>query len=115
MTMPTRVQDAMHPRAVSISPHDPLTAAVVAMEELDIKRLPVVHDGRVVGIVTDGEVRRALPTLTEGLSPWAFAARVGRVRLREIMRAPVHTVTPETPCAPPCRPCWTAGWAACRW
>ncbi|WP_221088951.1 CBS domain-containing protein [Deinococcus aquaedulcis] len=97
MTMPTRVQDAMHPRAVTVSPHDPLPSAVVTMEALEIKRLPVVQDGRVVGIVTDGEVRRALPTLTEGLSPWAFTARVGRACLREIMRAPVHTVTPETP------------------
>ncbi|PTA67325.1 CBS domain-containing protein [Deinococcus arcticus] len=97
MTRPTRVQDAMHPRAVTISPHDPLPAAVVTMEELGIKRLPVVQEGRVVGIVTDGEVQRALPTLTEGLNPWTFTARVGRIRLREIMRAPVHTVTPDTP------------------
>lgn len=95
MTTPLLVKDAMHPRAVTLSTHSTLTDAVVTMQELRVKRLPVVQDGRVVGIVTDGEVRRALPTLTEGLTPWAFADRVGRVRARDIMRRPVLTVTPD--------------------
>ena len=97
MTTPLLVQDAMHPRAVTVGAHEPLSAAVVAMQELGVKRLPVVQAGRVVGIVTDGEIRRALPTLADGLSPWEFTNHVGRVRVRDVMRAPVHTVTPQTP------------------
>ena len=97
MTTPLLVQDAMHPRAVTVGAHEPLSAAVVAMQELGVKRLPVVQAGRVIGIVTDGEVRRALPALSDGLSPWEFTDHVGRVRVRDVMRAPVHTVTPQTP------------------
>ncbi|CAM3935937.1 CBS domain-containing protein [Deinococcus marmoris] len=93
------VQDAMHPRAVSIGAHETLADAVVAMQELKVKRLPVTQNNRVVGILTDGEIRRNLPPLSEGLTPWDFAGRVGRVRVREAMRQPVHTVTPETPLA----------------
>lgn len=96
---PLRVADAMHPRAVSIDAHETLAGAVVALQELKVKRLPVLQGGKVIGILTDGEVRRNLPPLKEGLTPWAFAARVGRVRVREIMRQPAHTVTPETPLA----------------
>lgn len=96
MTTPLLVKDAMHPRAVTLSPHSTLADAVVTMQELRVKRLPVVQEGRLVGIVTDGEVRRALPTLTEGLTPWAFVDRVSRVRARDIMRQPVLTVTPDT-------------------
>ncbi|WP_291428093.1 CBS domain-containing protein [Deinococcus sp.] len=97
MPEPRLVQDAMHRPAVTIGAHEPLSAAVVAMQELGVKRLPVVQDGRVVGIVTDGEVRRALPALSEGLSPWAFTDRVGRVRVGQTMRQPALTTTPGTP------------------
>ncbi|GAA0518105.1 CBS domain-containing protein [Deinococcus depolymerans] len=97
MTTPLLVQDAMHPRAVTVGAHEPLSAAVIAMQELGVKRLPVVQAGRVIGIVTDGEIRRALPTLADGLSPWEFTNHVGRVHVRDIMRSPVHTVTPQTP------------------
>ncbi|GGL92030.1 hypothetical protein GCM10010840_32740 [Deinococcus aerolatus] len=98
------VADAMHRRAVSIGAHATLADAVVAMQELKVKRLPVVQEGtgrqnRVIGILTDGEIRRHLPPLKEGLTPWAFAGRVGRMRVREVMRQPVHTVTPQTPLA----------------
>ncbi|WP_428194447.1 CBS domain-containing protein [Deinococcus saxicola] len=91
------VQDAMHPRAVSIGAHETLADAVVAMQELKVKRLPVTQSNRVVGILTHGELRRNLPPLKDGLTPWDFAGRVGRVRVREAMRQPVHTVTPGTP------------------
>ena len=39
MTTPLLVKDAMHPRAVTLSPHSTLTDAVVTMQELRIKRL----------------------------------------------------------------------------
>lgn len=101
---PLRVADAMHRRAVSIGAHATLADAVVAMQELKVKRLPVVQEGaehpdRVVGILTDGEIRRNLPPLREGLTPWAFAGRVGGVRVHEAMRQPALTVTPQTPLA----------------
>lgn len=85
------VKDAMHSRVITIEPHATLPEAVVKMQELKMKRLPVVHEGQLVGLLTDGEVRRNLPTLSEGLTPWEFAGRAGRVRVRDAMRAPVLT------------------------
>jgi CBS domain-containing protein len=96
---PLRVADAMHSRAVGIGAHETLADAVVTLQELRIKRLPVLQNGKVIGILTDGEVRRNLPPLKEGLTPWEFAGRVGRVRVREIMRQPAHTAAPGTPLA----------------
>ena len=52
MTTPLLVKDAMHARAVTLSPHSTLTDAVVTMQELRVKRLPVVQDGRVVGMIS---------------------------------------------------------------
>lgn len=91
------VKDAMHNRSVTISSHETLPSAVVMMQELKVKRLPVTQDGRVIGLLTDGEIKRNLPALSEGLTPWEFAGRAGRIRVREVMRQPVHMVTPDTP------------------
>lgn len=91
------VQDAMHARVITADPHESLPDAVVKMETLRIKRLPVVQEGRLVGLLTDGEVGRHLPALHEGLTPWEFAHRAGRVRVRDAMRRPVLTVAPEEP------------------
>lgn len=87
------VKDAMHSRIITIEPHATLPEAVVKMQELKMKRLPVVHEGKLVGLLTDGEVRRNLPALSEGLTPWEFAGRAGRVRVRDAMRSPVLTAT----------------------
>ncbi|WP_158591597.1 CBS domain-containing protein [Deinococcus cavernae] len=88
-----QVKDAMHARIITIEPHATLPEAVVKMQELKMKRLPVVHEGKLVGLLTDGEVRRNLPALSEGLTPWEFAGRAGRVRVRDAMRSPVLTAT----------------------
>ncbi|WP_291426353.1 CBS domain-containing protein [Deinococcus sp.] len=91
------VKEAMHARSLTAEPHMTLPEAVVKMQELRVKRLPVVHDGKVVGLLTDGEIRRNLPALSEGLTPWEFVGRAARVRVRDAMRQPVHTVTPDSP------------------
>ncbi|WP_339096653.1 CBS domain-containing protein [Deinococcus sp. VB343] len=93
------VKDVMHGRAVAIDPNETLPSAAVMMEELGVKRLPVMQGGRVVGLLTDGEIKRKLPHVSEGLSAWDFAVQAGRVRVREAMRMPVLTLTPETPLA----------------
>lgn len=89
------VKDAMHPRGLTIEPHATLPEAVVKMQELQVKRLPVVLDGQLVGLLTDGEIKRNLPALSEGLTPWEFAGQAGRLRVRDVMRTPVHTLRPE--------------------
>ena len=50
-----QVKDAMHSRIITIEPHATLPEAVVKMQELKMKRLPVVHEGKLVGLLTDGE------------------------------------------------------------
>ena len=47
-----------HP--VTVGPLEPLTAALALMEQHGISGLPVVDGDRLVGILTDGDLRRAL-------------------------------------------------------
>ncbi|SEJ22860.1 CBS domain-containing protein [Deinococcus reticulitermitis] len=89
-----RVRDAMHQRAMTINPNDTLPSAAALMDQLGIKRVPVVFEGKVVGLLTDGEVKRRLPRVSQGLTAWEFAAQAGRVRVRDAMHQPVHTLRP---------------------
>lgn len=55
----TKVRDAMTSPVVTISPHSSVAQAARTMTELGIKRLPVVRDGTLVGIVSRTDLVRA--------------------------------------------------------
>ncbi len=55
-----RVEDVMSRNLVTIGPEMPAGEIVVRMERHGLKRLPVVQDGRLVGIVSRADLLRAL-------------------------------------------------------
>ena len=61
-----KVEEVMQEEPVTCRPEDPLRVAVEAMLRRHIKRLPVVDEGRVVGIVARSDLLRALATLLSG-------------------------------------------------
>lgn len=87
------VREAMHARTLTINGHESLPDAVVKMETFNIKRLPVLQGGVLVGLLTDSDVRAHLPAVHEGLSPWTFAYRAGQVKVSAAMLPVVLTVT----------------------
>jgi len=54
------VRDVMSPKVVTVGKETPLSEVVQLMEEHAIKRIPVVDDGRVVGIVSRADLMSAL-------------------------------------------------------
>ncbi len=54
------VGDVMHDEPVSCAEDDTLERAATLMHEYEVSRLPVVRDGRVVGIVARGDILRAV-------------------------------------------------------
>jgi CBS domain-containing protein len=59
-TRTLRAQDVMTPSPKSVSPEASLEQVVELMERNNIKRVPVVGDGAVVGIISRGDLVRAL-------------------------------------------------------
>lgn len=90
------VSQVMTPRPLTISPSANLAEAATTMQTGRVKRLPVIHQNQLVGILTDGEVCRALPAIHEGLTPWEFAVRAGSTQVRQAMRFPVLTVEEQS-------------------
>lgn len=67
------------------------------LAELNIRRLPVVDAaGELVGIVTEGDINRISDGPDGDLAEYNLYHRVKDLPVREFMRRPVLTVTPQT-------------------
>lgn len=55
----TRVGDIMTRRVVSVSPDDDVESAAAAMSEAKVRRLPVVENGAVTGMLSLGDISRS--------------------------------------------------------
>ena len=54
------VRELMTPDPVSIGPGETVERAATLMHDNEVSRLPVVEDGRLVGIISRGDIVRAL-------------------------------------------------------
>ncbi len=54
------VRDVMTRQVLCVSPDEPLAEVASLMTNKDVERVPVVHDGRLVGFLTRGDIVRRL-------------------------------------------------------
>jgi CBS domain-containing protein len=67
------------------------------MDERGVRRLPVVRDGRLVGIITRGDLRAAQPSHATTLSVYEWRALLSQVSVAECMTHNPITITPDAP------------------
>ncbi|MFZ0493190.1 MAG: CBS and ACT domain-containing protein [Acidimicrobiia bacterium] len=84
------VEEVMHRDVVTVSPAVALTEAYHLMQTGGFRHLPVMDGGRLVGVVTDRDLRLATSQLAD--RPFSPEARVG-----DVMSAPVSTAYPRDP------------------
>lgn len=58
-----QVADYMTPNPITVEPEDPLLRAVEIIRLRGVRRLPVTVGGMLVGLVTDGDLKRAEPSM----------------------------------------------------
>ena len=89
--MGTTVGDVMTRDVLSLSPKHPIEAAARMLDEHRVRRLPVVDDGRLVGIVSRGDLVKALaaaPPAGAGLSGTALVDEMRARLARETWTSP---------------------------
>lgn len=79
------VMDWMTSNPITITPETTLPKAHRLMMEHNIRRLPVMKNRAVVGIVTLGDVRGAEPSGATSLSIWEINYLISRLKVEEIM------------------------------
>ncbi|WP_165795449.1 CBS domain-containing protein [Deinococcus koreensis] len=89
------VRDLMSAQTISAPPSLPLTEAARLLQSHGIRRLPVVEEGQLVGIVSDRDLREALPSTLSTLSMWEATTRLASLRVADIMKRNVLTTTPD--------------------
>lgn len=92
-----RVKDRMRRSLVSVEQTDTLDHALMTLRRFSIRHLPVVKGDRVVGIVSDRDVKKAAPSPFDYPTTEEFRAFTSKVTVKEIMTKEVVTVSPLTP------------------
>jgi acetoin utilization protein AcuB len=92
----TQVREWMTPDPITAPPTMTLPDALQVMARHNIRRLPIVEKGKLVGIVTRGDLRGAEPSRATSLSIFELHYLVGRITLAEIMTRDPLTVGPST-------------------
>lgn len=90
------VAQAMTPDPVTIAPEDTLIRAVEMMRMHGIRRMPVVVGGRLVGLLAEGDLKRAQPS-TLSASEEEFNRVMEETPVSRIMIQSPITVAAETP------------------
>ena len=90
------VKEWMTPDPITICPETTLPEANRLMKECGIRRLPVVDNGRLVGIITLGDVREASPSQATSLSIYELNYLISRLTVGKMMTQDPITITPDT-------------------
>jgi adenylylsulfate kinase len=96
---PMRVRDLMTAKPITVDPETPMLEARQRMVEERIRHLIVTEDGRIVGIVTDRDIRLNLPSPATSLSVWEVNYLLARLTVRDVMTRAVIMVDPARPAA----------------
>ncbi|CAN5873314.1 acetoin utilization AcuB family protein [soil metagenome] len=88
-----QVRDSMAREIVTLSPDETAATALALCRERRIRHLPVLKEGRLVGIVSDRDLRSSTPALGDP----ARAAALQEVLVEDVMAREVVSVLPDDP------------------
>ena len=91
----THVRDIMSSPAITVSPDTTLPAANALMKEKEIRHLPVLEKGRLVGIVSRGDLREASISASINADQYELHFLLNKLTVGKLMTRKVRTVTPD--------------------
>ena len=90
-----RVRDLMTPYPITVPPHTTIVDARRMMEDKRIRHLLVTANNRLLGIVTDRDIRLNLPSPASTLSIWEVNYLLSKLTVGEVMTKTVIVVDPD--------------------
>jgi acetoin utilization protein AcuB len=88
-------QGWMSTDVISVGEETSMMKASVLMKENGIRRLPVVRRGRLVGIVTDTDLKEASPSKATTLDIYEINYLLSEIKVKELMSTNVIYVKPD--------------------
>jgi acetoin utilization protein AcuB len=90
------VGDWMTQNPITIDASATIVEAIHLLKEKNIRRLPVMRTGKLVGIVTERMLLTFSPGKSSSLDTWELHYLLARTPVTEAMNPKPHTVTPQT-------------------
>jgi acetoin utilization protein AcuB len=91
------VGERMSRPVISVAPDAPVNDVLAMFKKEHIRRAPVLKEGKLVGIVSEGDLLNAAPSSATSLSVWEIHYLISKVKIKEVMSKKVITVTRDTP------------------
>jgi len=92
-----RIKDVMTKNPVTVNSETLVLDAQKVMKENNIRRLPIVDKGKLVGIITQHDLLEASPSPATSLSIHELNYLLAKMKVKEIMKKNPVTITPDTP------------------
>ena len=91
-----QIREWMTRNVITVTPEASLFKASKLMKEHQIRRLPVVDDqGRLIGIVSDRDVKAASPSRATSLEMFELLYLLSEIKIRDVMTAPPVSISPD--------------------
>lgn len=91
------VKEIMTSDPITVTPQTTLPQIVEMLREKKIRRVLVVDEGKLVGIISDHDVDSVMPSPATSLSRWELNTLLDKLTAREIMTSPVFVIGPDCP------------------
>ena len=92
-----QLREHMSQPVIAVTPTTPVGAAMKLLRDRHIRRLAVIDDGALVGIVSERDLLRAMPSPATSLSVWEIPELLDRLLVRDVMSRDVIVIGPEAP------------------
>ena len=89
------VRDYMKSPVSTVTPDTLIDNAMETMREKHVRRLPVVENGKLVGLVTRNIIREATPSAPTLLTLWGLHYQLSCMKVRDVMITDVIVVHPD--------------------
>ncbi len=91
------VGERMSRPVISVSPDAPIHDVLAMFKKEHIRRAPVLKDGKLVGIISQGDLLNASPSPVTTLSIWEMNYMLSKVTVKRVMSKKIITVDIDTP------------------
>ena len=91
-----KVRERMTREVITLPGSATLREAIMTIKKNNIKHLPIVDDGKLVGMVTDRDLKHATPSMLTNIEQEEFDRILDGTQVQQVMTRNPMTVTPAT-------------------
>ena len=89
------IKNWMSKEVITVTADDSMQNAIYILQEQNIKILPVMDGGNLVGIISDRDLKKASPSDATTLDMHELLFLISKIKVRDLMKKPVYTAKPD--------------------